>query len=181
MAKQPLIRRILEWKIIDAERIAILRPLLRRTDARACKEYPELARVSDLSARRELQGRANRKAVKSRGFWYVAALSLITLAILLYWEDDLRSWVTGEDWIPANPRQAISRDLIGGGAWLLGSVVYAYCLVRFMSRRHRHALRIELTESGFPTCVKCGYDLTGNASSRCPECGTACVPSESGT
>lgn len=25
-----------------------------------------------------------------------------------------------------------------------------------------------------PTCIKCGYNLTGNISGVCPECGTAC-------
>lgn len=35
----------------------------------------------------------------------------------------------------------------------------------------RRADRIE-----FPACAKCGYDLTGNASGTCPECGTPTTP-----
>lgn len=35
---------------------------------------------------------------------------------------------------------------------------------------------------GFPPghCARCGYDLTGNVSGRCPECGTACESRQSG-
>lgn len=39
-------------------------------------------------------------------------------------------------------------------------------------RRVQRALRLRLLEHGVPICLTCGYDLTGNTSGRCPECGT---------
>lgn len=38
-------------------------------------------------------------------------------------------------------------------------------------RSTRRGLREQLSKTGFPICIDCGYDLTGNASGRCPECG----------
>ena len=39
-------------------------------------------------------------------------------------------------------------------------------------RRHiQRSLREQLAESGIPVCIQCGYDLTGNESGMCPECG----------
>jgi uncharacterized paraquat-inducible protein A len=40
----------------------------------------------------------------------------------------------------------------------------------------RRCLRQWLNENGYPTCLKCGYNLTGNKSNRCPECGHATSP-----
>lgn len=47
--------------------------------------------------------------------------------------------------------------LVGGGIAFLGAYVY----LRASSRPPRP----------FGTCFQCGYDLTGNTSGRCPECG----------
>lgn len=38
-------------------------------------------------------------------------------------------------------------------------------------RRIQRDLRRQLFEQGRPICVECGYNLTGNKSGRCPECG----------
>ena len=40
-------------------------------------------------------------------------------------------------------------------------------IVTYLSSRGR-----EKTSSPFPTCRKCGYNLTGNVSGKCSECGT---------
>ena len=41
----------------------------------------------------------------------------------------------------------------------------------------RRRVRIELCNRAFATCLGCGYDLTGNISGVCPECGDkACPP-----
>ncbi len=39
--------------------------------------------------------------------------------------------------------------------------------------RVRRRLRELLISNGVPICLKCGYDLRGQAEARCPECGTA--------
>lgn len=43
------------------------------------------------------------------------------------------------------------------------------CFVPFMRRSFRQQLR----DHGVPICIPCGYDLTGNVTGRCPECGHA--------
>ncbi len=51
----------------------------------------------------------------------------------------------------------------------------------WLTRRDiRRRLRAQLTKKGIPVCIPCGYDLTGNVTGRCPECGTpSAVESES--
>ena len=54
------------------------------------------------------------------------------------------------------------------GLWLPLMLVAGYpaaALIRGPVRRYRRRLRSE--------CLHCGYNLTGNVSGRCPECGTA--------
>ncbi len=48
---------------------------------------------------------------------------------------------------------------------------WAFAVLRHRSRRRRR-------REGW--CVKCGYDLTGNESGKCPECGTEIEPRRSG-
>jgi hypothetical protein len=40
----------------------------------------------------------------------------------------------------------------------------------------RHSLRGHLIKIGVPVCLKCGYDLKGNVSGICPECGEGIGP-----
>jgi hypothetical protein len=40
-------------------------------------------------------------------------------------------------------------------------------------RKHmRGSLRVQLIKQGVPICLKCGYDLRGLDTARCPECGS---------
>lgn len=51
--------------------------------------------------------------------------------------------------------------------WVLtGFTILAWLALPLVARRHRRRLR---RKRGL--CVKCGYDLTGNESRLCPECG----------
>jgi hypothetical protein len=55
---------------------------------------------------------------------------------------------------------------------LLTTPLAAWCLVRELRvRRHRHRILHGL-------CLSCGYDLTGNVSGICPECGTPIAGSD---
>lgn len=57
--------------------------------------------------------------------------------------------------------------LVGGSLqWGL----LAWLPFRFVDRRRRRAAEARRIRG---QCVSCGYDLTGNRSGRCPECGTA--------
>ncbi|HPF40355.1 MAG TPA: hypothetical protein P5081_24730 [Phycisphaerae bacterium] len=44
--------------------------------------------------------------------------------------------------------------------------------------RYRRLLREEMIQLGIPICVHCGYDLRGNESGVCPECGNAITMGE---
>lgn len=48
--------------------------------------------------------------------------------------------------------------------WWIGLPIMVLGILVFRPRRCRHPLEV---------CQDCGYDLTGNVSGRCPECGTA--------
>ena len=62
---------------------------------------------------------------------------------------------------------------IGGNIDLVGLVMLALGLYLFLSGRWVIAhLTRGLSWPGGGTCPKCGYDITGLTSSRCPECGT---------
>jgi hypothetical protein len=55
---------------------------------------------------------------------------------------------------------------------LLGILIaIAVVLAYLPSRMIYSGLRWELVENDGRFCLKCGYDLTGNVSGRCPECG----------
>jgi hypothetical protein len=56
---------------------------------------------------------------------------------------------------------------------LAAAVAPAARLVAPMRRRIRAMRRTRAARRG--QCVRCGYDLTGNVSGTCPECGTAAV------
>ena len=57
-------------------------------------------------------------------------------------------------------------------------LLFMFCLAcpgigLWSMRRHtRRHLRVQLAKKGIPVCIPCGYNLKGNASGVCPECGT---------
>jgi len=64
----------------------------------------------------------------------------------------------------------------------LGAAIVASLLLpfgRFAVRTFRHR-RLRLSGPTGNTCQHCGYNLTGNVSGVCPECGTVIAPVEGG-
>jgi 7-keto-8-aminopelargonate synthetase-like enzyme len=61
-------------------------------------------------------------------------------------------------------RVQIHWSQLGFAGWAFGAIG-GYVLAKRINRR-----RAEREARGF--CRRCGYDLTGNVSGRCPECGT---------
>ena len=55
-----------------------------------------------------------------------------------------------------------------GGLAPIGALAVVAYFPRTKIRTH---LRRQLNKSNMPTCMNCGYDLTGNTSGICPECG----------
>lgn len=82
------------------------------------------------------------------------------------------------DWSPGVPSyrrefqepDALRRRRFLGGLVIFAATLIAYALTAGMIRRFERRLR----DAG--RCMGCGYDLTGNVSGRCPECGRATSP-----
>ena len=55
---------------------------------------------------------------------------------------------------------------------LLLYIIIFGAVLWFMRQDIRRRLRAQLAANGIPICVPCGYNLTGNESGVCPECGT---------
>ena len=59
--------------------------------------------------------------------------------------------------------------------WILATLAFRFTFVQSVVWLSRRAIRRsvwgQLNEAGLRTCVGCGYDLTGNESGVCPECG----------
>lgn len=53
----------------------------------------------------------------------------------------------------------------------LGVVVFAVSSLAFTVQLWMTLRPLEQKPSGPPTCAGCGYNLTGNTSGTCPECG----------
>ena len=123
--------------------------------------FPELQRV-DPADRQSLWNAAFNRVLKQPGYW------LIAVGLQLAGQMCIN--------VPLS-RFARSRGSYGlfveyllpfGIALLMA--VYITWIVR---RRITLNLREELNRRGFLTCTKCSYDLTGNLSGTCPECGSA--------
>lgn len=57
-----------------------------------------------------------------------------------------------------------------GGAFLILAICELLSLQVLRPQIRRRA-RTALSAQGVPICIRCGYDLTSNASGTCPECG----------
>ena len=118
------------------------------------KSLPELAGLPD-AERRQVWERAGRRAFRRPVVWLAvlgqAAVVLVgSLAVAPMIRSGVPIWVS-----------ALAASAIGAGATL--------ALVQVAL----HAARQYLFRELLGRCRGCGYDLTGNASGVCPECGTA--------
>lgn len=71
-------------------------------------------------------------------------------------------------------RLGIPRAWMSTVGWLIVALTVIACWVVVLSFRKsiRRILWRLLVEHGIACCTSCGYDLTGNTSGICPECGT---------
>ena len=111
-----------------------------------------------------------------KAFRHVSPFGLIAVcagftALFIILESSVLPWLVG--WVPWP-----------GGYWtgFLGSALAGGlgCVVVFFRKRSRirQSLRECLRELGTPVCEKCGYDLRGQVTPRCPECGRPFIPIE---
>ncbi len=72
--------------------------------------------------------------------------------------------------VPAQVGPPWPRLMFYGGVAIACAIVAARG-VRVCGQRLRYSLRCQLESQGIPCCFVCGYNLTGNVSGVCSECG----------
>ena len=117
------------------------------------KLLPQLARFETTHDRKM----AHRQAVKDVRLphWYLACLVVLLTTRFVYLL------------VPLNEAEVVVEEVF--------AIAVTCCVVMLpwaFRHRARRSLRIQLRERGEPICISCGYNLTGNVSGTCPECGT---------
>ncbi len=64
-------------------------------------------------------------------------------------------------------------ELLAYPLFLLAGIPIRIIMIALLQGRIRRILREQLIEYGWRTCMACGYNLEGNESGRCSECGNA--------
>ncbi|MFQ5490536.1 MAG: hypothetical protein ACE5GE_07425 [Phycisphaerae bacterium] len=125
---------------------------------------PEIERLESKAARQEAWKAALRPTSLRRILCMVgtvtgsAALALVLGSILG------RLPVLNQfGWIQAGWHNGLLAGMMSGAS--CGALLW------FFRRGIRRALRVHMRETGFMICLSCGYDLGGNESGVCPECG----------
>ncbi len=124
--------------------------------------YPELIRWGIDGQRRRALKPGHRDAFRQR--WGTATCFwIIGVAVI-------KSVIDGADYISGSALvRAILMPVVGCTTFAV--VFIAYRL--WQRQRVRTSLRRQLVSIGRLVCIHCGYNLTGNVSGRCPECGEA--------
>ncbi len=125
--------------------------------------YPELRRFPTAEAREKA---AQAVALRGRATVAIAIRFLLGFALLLAFGYAIARLLTS---ISIARLVAMPITMLLCSAALLVVFVWAMWPER---KRLRRFFREELCKCGLPTCLGCGYNLTGNTSGVCPECGT---------
>jgi len=123
--------------------------------------FPELERVESGSVRLALWHAAYSPVLKSPTYWLIAVVTQVAaqfgcVVSVSRWARKLGFY------------GPVVQFILPG----IAAVVAVLVITWLVRRRITHNLRHELNKRGLPTCLQCGYDLTGNVSGRCSECGT---------
>ncbi|MHC4094084.1 MAG: hypothetical protein ACYSVY_28050, partial [Planctomycetota bacterium] len=112
--------------------------------------FPELRRFDSRSERREAWAAVHSGVTKSPRYWLIFAATFAVLGVLSGALGSQYTWRWGlsSRWI----------STLASGFATLVAMVLTLWLVR---RRITRNLRVYLNEHGQPTCLRCGYDLTG--------------------
>ena len=131
------------------------------------KQFPELQRLPTDEARRRAMSIAKAKVSMQWRYWAAIAGIVAVSAVIQF----------------SFRRLGIPPAWRGMVRWLVVAVTVTSCLGLYLSFKktiQRTLWRI-LANEGIPRCTSCGYDLTGNTSGICPECGKPCKPDASAT
>ena len=125
--------------------------------------FPELKRFEAGDERRAAWQEAASAVTRGWGILYFLLALVTGFVVLVFLVEHL------EFWPDASKSVVLFLAFIrGAGSMFLAMGVGIYLARRSILR----SLRIRLNQLGRPTCLGCGYDLTGNESGVCPECGT---------
>jgi len=125
------------------------------------RTFPEVNRFPTRDAARICLRRARIRLLVNPWFWlawtplvlYMVFVVDPARSVLLHYID--RNTIA--TWLP----------LISG----LLMPIYILAVIWLLRMPVRRSLRKQLAEMEVPCCIHCGYDLTGNVSGVCPECG----------
>jgi hypothetical protein len=120
--------------------------------------FPELEHVTSSKDRRRILSQAQTRYVLIRPWFWVLCASVVVF--MIYGRGFLSVYFGLHGYISAGiVGAAAGISMTYGGFW-------------FARRQIRLYLRHEMRGRGIPLCLRCGYDLRGTPSGRCPECGT---------
>ena len=122
--------------------------------------FPELGRVGSTTDRWGLWRAAYKPVLKSPSYLLIAVATQVGAQIAIV--------------VPASRyarSHGVSGPLVTWGLTITAALFACLVIIWLVRRRITGNLRRLLTERGSPTCLICGYDLTGNTSGVCPECG----------
>ncbi len=114
------------------------------------------------------QKRAFKKA--SKGIYLNPLYWLLLIGLAIFMNVALRS--AGRTFGPAF---SVPDSMVSGIAGGISGGLSAAAALWISKRKIQHSLRKQLNDTGVPICMKCGYQLKGNTSGVCPECGTECA------
>jgi hypothetical protein len=135
------------------------RPIL----AAYLRQFPELRMVDNPAVARQAIRAVRRTTLFMVETW-VLAIGAIVVALVL---GSLAALLLNRLGV------AVSSTELSASLTCVALGLLPFVINRMTSRVRRYKLRHWLWAHGYPTCLKCGYNLTGNQSSQCPECGTA--------
>lgn len=131
--------------------------------------YPELKHLPRWADRQAAMWAFQPRILRSWPFWIMLAIA-VPLGAAMPWVIGMVNRV-----LPGSLSvgSAMGRAIVAGAIQaLMCGLVFNY----FFRNRGRRFLREYLNERGHNLCVECGYDLRGQETPRCPECGIAFEP-----
>ena len=123
--------------------------------------FPELSRFPTPDDAKKAYRRAVRQNLANWRYW-LTALSLATM------------YVIGLVLVQLFLVTHVARDIFFLLSLVMNcflSPLFGLAMAWLPKRQMQRSLRQELAKTGSPVCIECGYNLTGNVSGVCPECG----------
>lgn len=123
---------------------------------------PELSRFPTTHDAEQALKKACRRLLRDRRYWMIG-VAVWTIYVLVA--------AAGQELVAGHVNRntvLLWTPLLAGVLALPVAVIQIWLCRRYI----QGSIRREMVERGMLVCVHCGYDLTGNISGICPECGT---------